>query len=267
MSQGMLIAMAVYDTEENGRTDLTRQTLDSLLRTVNFTRHSLYICDNGSCQATQDLYEEYRSKLPFKLISLGENVGTAVAINRAWKHREEGQPCVKMDNDVVIEEPDWPDLMIDVFRRDPEIGICGLKRKDVWESPEDPHPNGPYYQSRLEMLPHARGERWLIVEHVNHVIGTCQAYSNLLLNRIGYLYQLQDHGNHYGFDDSLAAYRAKAAGFKSVFLPHVHIHHIDPGGTPYGEWKRQQAGKYMSLFHKYRDEYTSGERDVYYGGP
>jgi len=262
-----LIAMAVFDTEDNGRTDLTRQTLLSLERTVNFTRHRLFICDNGSCDATQELYEEMTQVLPFTVLKLGENKGTAVAINTAWKQRRKGENAVKMDNDVVIHERGWADLMEMVFDKDPYIGICGLKRKDIWESPEDPHPHGEYYQSSLGMLPHNIGERWLVVEYVNHVIGTCQAYSSLLLAQIGYLYQMQDRGNRYGFDDSLAAYRARKSGFKCVFLPGVHIDHIDPGGTEFTDWKHKQAGEFMNLYHKVRDDYLSGRRSVYYGGP
>jgi glycosyltransferase involved in cell wall biosynthesis len=263
----MLIAMAVYDTEDNGRTELTERTLISLQETVNLVKHRLIVVDNGSCQETQDLYERYTQQFPFTVIRLGENKGTAVAINTAWKQRRKNEHAVKMDNDVVIHEPDWPDMMELVFDKDPRIGICGLKRKDVWESPESPHPHGVWYQSKLRMLPHEPGERWLVVEEVNHVIGTCQAYSSVLLSRIGYLYQMQDHGSKYGFDDSLASYRAQVIGFKRVFLPGVHIDHIDPGGTEFTDWKHQNSGEYMQLYHRVRDEYLSKRRSVYYGGP
>jgi len=263
----MLLAMAVFDTDDNGRTELTERTLESLGNTVNFERHRLFISDNGSCPATHDLYDRYADHFPFTVLKLGENKGTAVAINTAWRHRKRGEHAVKMDNDVVIHERDWADMMELVFEKDPYIGICGLKRKDIWESTEDPHPNGDWYRSSIHMLPHERGERWIIVEQVNHVIGTCQAYSSLLLSKIGYLYQMQDRGNKYGFDDSLAAYRATVAGFKCVFLPGIHIDHVDPGGTEFTDWKHRQAGEFMQLYHRVRDEYLSRTRDIYYGGP
>lgn len=260
----MLICMAVYDTEENDRTGLTRRTLEGLEKTVNFTRHRLIVTDNASCKATKDLLHHTRAHVfPFEVITLEENMGTAVAINAGWRDRLPGEHAVKMDNDVVIHEPDWPDMIELVFRKDPKIGICGLKRKDVWEWPL----RNDAWKSEIYPLPHEAGERWLIVEEVGHVIGTCQAYNSSLLDRIGFLYQFQDKGNLYGFDDSLAAFRAKAAGFKSCFLPHIAIDHIDPGGNIYAEWKRQQASKFSALFHQYKDEYLSRRRDPYYGGP
>lgn len=260
----MLIAMAVYDTEENQRTELTRQTLLSLKETVNFTRHRLIVVDNGSCDETIQLYQEMRKILPFKLTTLRTNVGTAMAINKAWREREPGEHAVKMDNDVIIHQRDWPDRMNEVFVKDATIGICGLKRKDLIERPDHPE---EYWRSAIRMLPHKPGEHWLVVEEVNHVMGTCQAYSDMLLNTIGYLYQMQDYGNLYGFDDSLASLRADIAGFKRVFLPSIPIDHIDQGGTNYTNWKAGNAGRVMSLYHQVMAEYKSGERDIYYDGP
>ena len=260
----MLIAMAVYDTKENQRTGLTEQTLYSLLDTVNLVRHRLIVVNNNSCDATRFLLQRLHQEIPFEQIDLPKNVGTAMAINKAWKKRNPGEHCVKMDNDVVIHQRDWPDRINEVFVKDPEIGICGLKRKDLIERPDHPE---EYWRSSIRMLPHNPGEHWLVVEEVNHVMGTCQAYSDALLNRIGYLYQMQDYGNLYGFDDSLASLRADIAGFKRVFLPSIPIDHIDPGGNPYTEWKSKNAGNVMGLYHTVMAEYNSGERDIYYGGP
>lgn len=254
-----LIGMAVFDTVENNRTDLTRRTLESLARTVDWNQHRLFVSDNGSCEATHAVYAGMEGKLPFEVIYNSENLGTANAINLAWRHREPGEPCIKMDNDVEIHQPCWASWMEDVFRRDPSIGICGLKRNDLAECPWS---KNPWYKSEIRMLPHERGQRWLVVEEVLHVMGTVQGYSSALLDRIGYLYQ----PGLYAFDDSLAAVRAQATGFKSVFLHGFEIAHIDPGGTKYTEWKRQYAGKDMAKYHLLRDEYLSGERSVYYDG-
>lgn len=258
----MLISMAVWDTEENQRTELTRATLESLADTVDWARHRLFISDNGSCEATQRLYKEIvRFGLPkLRLIENGENIGTARAVNRGWSYRRKGEHVLKMDNDVVIHDIGWADDMEEVFRRDPSIGICGLKRKDILESPDSPNPQ---YKSTLSMLPHAPGERWMVLESVNHVIGTCQAYSSSLFDKIGYLYQ----GNwKYGFDDALASLRAHISGFKTVFIPHVEIDHIDPGTNSYQKEKEQQAGEVIGLYSQLATEFLTGRRPVYYDG-
>ena len=260
----MLIAMAVYDTVENKRTKMTQATCQSLVNTVDWDRHRLIMVDNGSCDETQDLYSILKYEIPdLKVIWNGTNLGTAMAINKAWKHRRSGEHAVKMDNDVVIHQPSWADYIEEVFDRDNRIGILGLKRNDLMESPF----RDDWAKSTLRMIPHEPGERWFVVEEVAHVMGTCQAYRSELLDKMGFLYQMQDKGNTYGFDDSLAAARCRKSGYTCGFLMGVHIDHIDPGGDKFTVWKQRQAGKWMDEFQRVREEYQTGKRPVYYGGP
>lgn len=254
--------MAVYDTAENNRTWMTQATLLSLAATVDFSRHQLFVCDNASVAETKALLDEARQWFPnerYHVFRNETNVGTARAINQAWQLRKPDECAVKMDNDVVIHQAGWLDLLEECVRRDPLIGICGLKRKDCEERPDH---ECHWYTSELRMLRHAVGERWLVVEKVRHVMGTCQLYSPLLLDRIGYLYQM---GAKYAFDDALAAARCTAAGFYSCFLPSVEIDHIDPGDTPYQQWKHKVGGEYMQKYEQYANEYLSGKRSVYHG--
>lgn len=257
----MLIAMAVYDTVENKRTEQTRQTLESLYDTVDFTKHRLIISDNGSCEATQELYREARKIFNFGLILNGENLGTAVAVNKAWKLRVPGEHVLKMDNDVTINHPCWADEMEEVFARASYIGIVGLKRTDLLQHPDS---DNQLYASQLLMLPHKSGERWVVVEEAADIMGTCTAFSSELIEKLGGLYQMQDEGNLYGFDDVLACVRTHVLGFKTVFLPHIPICHIDPGGTVYTEEKSKTAGRWMDRFNQVKDEYRTGNRPLYW---
>lgn len=248
--------MCVYAVAANNRAWMLHRALISLANTVDWGRHRLIISDNGSCDEAQLLYETMPALLPFEVIRNGGNIGTANAINKAWKHRRPGEHAVKMDEDVVIHQPGWVDWMEDVFDRDPSIGIVGLKRKDLMESPwaEDD------WKSEVYMLPHERGQRWLVVEEVKHVIGTCQAYKSALLDKIGYLVQPA----FYGFDDSLSACRARLAGYKSVFLHGFEIDHLDPGGDAYCKWKIAQADKYFPDYQTQVVLYESGIQPIYY---
>lgn len=251
-----MISMAVYDTVENKRTDFTRRTIEGILRTVDLVDHRLIVVDNGSCEATKDILRQFSAYGGIEIITLPENIGTARAINKAWQLRKPGEHCVKMDNDVVIHCNDWLEQMEFAVKKQPEIGIIGLKRKDLEEFPGHPDEN---FRSQIIMLPHERGERWVIVEAVGHVIGTCQMYSSALLDKIGYLWQ----PGLYGFDDVLAAYRAQAAGFWSVFLPHIEIDHIDPGGDAYTEEKRLSVAPHVRDVHIRGHEYINGKRPVW----
>lgn len=258
-----LIALACYDTVENGRTRFTRDTLKSLLKTVDFYKHRIILVDNASCEETQHVLiqfaEECASRGSHGCVSIihnPTNIGTAKAINMAWKQREKGEHAVKMDNDVVIHYAGWLDRMEECVKKDPRIGIIGLKRKDLEEYPSHPDQN---FRSQLIMLPHERGEYWDVVEAVGHCIGTCQMYSSALLDKIGYLYQ----PGIYGFDDVLAAYRATACGFYSAFIPHIEIDHIDPGGDPYTDEKRAYVADYVKEVHVRGHEYLQGLRPVW----
>jgi len=259
-----LIALAVYDTDENKRTAYTRRTLYSLLETVDFDKHKLRIVDNNSCTNTLDLYKSFQDDFPFRHGGNNldirynlKNIGTAEAINLAWKQRKKGENCIKMDNDVVFHSEKWVDEMEEAIKREPKIGQIGLKRKDLAESPNQTE---PHYKSELLMLPHKAGERWIVVEKCNHIMGTVQMYSSALLDKIGYLKQ----PFIYGYDDSLASLRSSLAGFINVFLSHIEIDHIDDGQNPYTQTKRQLAAESMNAYNKLVEEYRSGKIPLYY---
>jgi GT2 family glycosyltransferase len=252
--------MAVYDTVLNKRQRFTAATLESLGRTVNWDRHRLIVVDNASCEATHDIYKHFQKQYPVEVIQNKTNLGQTKATNKAWQRRKTGECAAKIDNDVVIYSRRWADAMEDVFSRDPQIGICGLKRKDLMECPW--HEN-PYFRSEIRMLPHEPGQRWLVVEQAWHVMGTCFGFSALMLQKFGYLNQ---PNSLYGFDDSLAAARAEALGFQRVFLCGVEIDHIDPGGDWYTKWKMRHAGEHMDTFNRMKQEYLNGQRNPYYDG-
>lgn len=255
-----LLSMAVFDTKENNRTSYTKRTLETLLQTVDFGIHRLIVIDNNSCQETKELlntvFNNFFSDGSSYVIWNKDNIGTASAINLAWKTRELNEHCIKLDNDIEIKNFGWIEQMEETIARDPNIGQIGLKRKDCWESPE----RTDFYKSELIMLPHQPGEKWTVVEKVNHVMGTCVMHSSALLDKVGYLYQPR----LYGFDDSLMSYRTKLAGFYSAFLPHIEIDHIDTGATPYQGWKENHASECWAEYHQKIAEYNSNPASIYY---
>lgn len=255
--------MATYCTPTNGRAPLLKQTLDSLLQTVDFTKHRMFIIVNQATEESTEYLLAFQKALPFpdsldSIIWLPENIGTASAINKAWALRRPGEHAIKMDDDVVIRRAGWVDEMEESIERANRIGIIGLKRKDLMESPN--RPSGDPFRSMLAEVPHTAGQRNLYIEIVEHVMGTCQMYSAALLDKIGYLYQ----PGLYGYDDSLAATRCKKAGYTSCFLCGVEIDHIDPGGNEYTQAKRDAAGIDQAEYHRIRDAIESGRMGVYF---
>ena len=178
------------------------------------------------------------------------NVGTAKAINQAWKFRKPLEHLVKMDNDVQINYIGWIDELEEAIERDPQIGIIGLKRKDLMENPY----RSDMFKSTLQMLTPLHGVKWVIVENVDHVIGTCQMFNYRLIDKIGGLMQ----PGIYGFDDTLASFRSKIVGFRNCFLPHIEIENLDVNENPYWLEKRNLAMKDMNTFNKMKHDIESG---------
>lgn len=247
-----LIAMAVHDTVENKRTKYTKETLDSLLNTVDFDYHRIIVVDNNSCEETKKLLVKYYG-LNINIITNSENVGTAKAINQAWAYRQPGETVIKMDNDCVINHFGWvEDMEIATFKGN--YGIVGLKRKDLLQSPSADE----IWRTTLKMLPHENGEPWIVAEESEDIMGTCTMFHPQLTDKMGGLLQ----SGVYGFDDTLACIRAKLLGYKLAFLPHIDIDHIDEGGDVYSEWKRKYAGERMEEFYKIKQGLINGTINI-----
>lgn len=248
--------MAVFDTEANNRTHLTGQTLDSLLPQLK-GNHRLVLIDNDSCEATKKILQLAANNPRVTLITNTTNLGTAKAVNQGWRLRQPKEHLIKMDNDCVIYADDWIDQMEEAIERMPKIGILGLKRKDLLEDPNA----SDMWRSYLQGLPHKKGQRWINVEEVNHVMGTCQMYNWRLIDQIGGLYQMD---GIYGFDDSLASIRCSLAGFANCFLPHIEIDHIDEGGDLYTKEKQEYAARLMERYNEEKEKMKRGELPIEY---
>lgn len=239
--------MCCHDTVENKRSKYTSQTLESLANTVDFSEHRIIVIDNNSCEETKNILKDYDQFIT--VITNTENVGTAKAINQAWKYRKPNETVIKMDNDVVINNYGWIEEM-ELAMKLGGYGILGLKRKDLMQSPNASN----HWKTELKMLPHEKGDNWVVVEESADIMGTVQMFHPELINKMGGLMQ----AGVYGFDDTLACIRAILLGYKLAFLPHIDISHIDVGGDAYTEWKRKYAGEKMEEFYKIKEGLING---------
>ena len=180
--------MASYVTETNNRLEYAKDTLLDLLATVDFTKHELFISDNGSCQVMLDYYEWFKHRFnnlfPKENLTIsfnGKNLGTAEAVNLGIRERKPNQYVIKIDSDVTIGKIGWVDDMEECFDRYPNLGILGLKRTELIQHPE--HEN-PAYRTQLKFLPHERGDSWVIIEICKDIIGTCTMFSPQLLDKV-----------------------------------------------------------------------------------
>lgn len=252
-----VVVMAVFSTAENQKDQYLRRTLQSLKETVDFSKHRLILSVNAHTEETREIFSWYQEIIS-ELIFNNENIGTAEAINKGFKTRKQGEHAIKMDDDVIIHQSGWADLMEKICEADKWIGQVGLKRPDLIENPN--HPD-VFYRSKIYDIAGIK------VEQCHHIMGTCIMHSDSLLNELGYMWQPE----LYGFDDSLMSLRSELAGFKNVFIPEIKIEHIDTGQTPFQTWKHGQADIYLkqdkngrSIYHTICEEYRTGIRDIYY---
>ena len=257
-----LVACPIYNTDENQREPIVRACLQSLAKTVEWHKghHKLYLVDDAStCDKTLKMYEDAREWLPFTLIQNSGNLGTARSVNRAWINRDKDQSALKMDSDIVIHDVNWLDKLEECLPLDLQLGIICLRRRDLAESPD--FPEGHFWRSELKRLPHKPGTRVHTIEKVGHCVGSVQLYSPALLEKIGFMAQF----GTYGLDDSLAAVRCAVVGMYSAFYCGVDIEHVDPGLTPYQQFKQEYAGERMEAFGRLCELYKSGKRSVWHG--
>ena len=252
-----LICIAVHDTEENGRSEFTKETLLGLARTVDLYKHGVAIIDNGSCERSKEIIEAFSLQPSVIVITNETNIGTAKAINKGLKLRQPEEFAIKMDNDVVVRKVGWVEEMEDVIKRMPHIGVLGLKRVDVMESVYSINTD---QRSRLLEVPHEVGQRWRVVEEAKMIMGTCTMFNPALLEAVGGLYQMD---GLYGFDDCLMCVRSSIAGFINCFLHGIDIDHIDPGGTDYTKWKEKHSGELLSRYGETEAAYRTGVKSIY----
>jgi GT2 family glycosyltransferase len=251
-----LLVMAVYDTEENGRLEYTKETLLCLRDTVDWEKHRMVISDNGSCDESKNIILTYGSLIGAHVIHNGENLGTAKGVNKGLALRKPQEYCIKLDNDIKIHSSGWVDEMEEAIERDPNIGVLGLKRKDLRQTPHDPDPD---FRSELIQLPHKHGERWVVVERSRDIMGTCTMLNWRLIDKVGgyatpYVYS---------FDDTMMNLRSILAGFYNAFLPHIELDHIDRGDNGYVKQKQEIAAQSWPEYHKWHQQYIDGVRPLY----
>lgn len=251
----VLIAMCVYSTHENKKDICLEKTLVSLKKTVKLNDHRLFLSINGKTDKTLQVISDNLNGINYTIIENESNLGTAKGINKCWKHRNNGEHCLKMDDDVVIHQEGWLDILVEALARDKKIGQIGLKRKDLLQTP------GGQWPSTIQRLSHKPGERWIDVEFTDDIMGTCVLHSSDLIDATGGLFQ--GDGNLYGYDDTLKSVVSKLAGFKNCFYPYVDIDHVDNDYTNYTEWKHKIASKFQDQFNTLKNEYKSKKRSLY----
>ena len=116
-----------------GRTELMKTTLSSLFNTIDKSKCSVTVVDNGSGQHTVDLLLNYRKRIS-NLVLLSENKGKPYAWNLGVTISKEKCKVLKTenpeyylfcDNDLEF-KPDWLSTLEKSYNEHKDLPLCGL---------------------------------------------------------------------------------------------------------------------------------------------
>ncbi len=196
--------------------------------------------DNGSTDATPALYVRFAAEaeaagLAFRPIRLEQNVGAVTGRNLALKQAV-GDYIVFLDNDVTPRTRAWLEGLLAALRADERVGIVG---------PKLVYPFPPYLiqfaggavtpTGWVHFL--GRGEpreapAFNAPREVQCLISACWMMPRRLYDQLG---PLDEGFNPLQFEDIDYCYRARAAGYKVLYLPAVEMYHFEnvtSGDTP-----------------------------------
>ncbi|MCU7519720.1 MAG: glycosyltransferase [Ignavibacteria bacterium] len=113
------------------RLEYTKQSIKSIVQYTSFP-HVLTVVDNGSTDGTREYLKELKRRGIIKnLILLDSNIGVAKASNLAWLKEPEAEYYLKLDNDIVIQKPNWLREMINAVQKIPTAGAVAYNFEPV----------------------------------------------------------------------------------------------------------------------------------------
>src|SRR5262249_13793854 len=151
-----------------------------------------------SQDGTQDYLKELKRRGVIKnSVLLTENIGVARASNLAWQHEPQAGDYRKLDNDIVVQKPDWLNRMVQTVDGVPELAALGYNFEAVSYPPES-----------------IRGCRIRPKRNAN-LGGACYLISKRAHEALGYW--CEDYGL-YGEEDHDHSVRLRLAGFLNAYM-------------------------------------------------
>jgi GT2 family glycosyltransferase len=179
----------------------------------------IIMVDNASTDGSVDYLKE---KYPFiKIIQTNQNLGFAKGCNVGIRESK-ADYIVALSNDTKVEK-NWLEELIKVADSDKNIGICGSKLL-LMDKPNIYNSAGQYIFFNAFIYDRGPGKKVGKYEKLERVDGVCAAsalFRREMLDQIGFL----DERFFFGHDDVDLCWRAKNAGWKTMYVPSSVCYH------------------------------------------
>lgn len=152
----------------HNRLDYTRQTIDSLQKTVPHAK--LIVWDNASTEAgmLEYLREGVRAQFPTMILTeSSENVGWAYAVNASMEYVTKGYDWVLLSNNDAVYHQQWFEKSLALYEEYPKIGILGL-----WKHTAHGVIPNPFITPGLVVKDQMPAVGWLMLKGVMQRIGS-----------------------------------------------------------------------------------------------
>lgn len=181
------------------RVDQIRRCVESIERETA-APYKLYITDAGSTDGTIEYLESIRSETNIPLL-IGKLLGQAKAYNDVFSQIDTPYVCWLSDDNVVVNR--GLDVALKILENNKEIGMVGLKTKDV----QGPFVDAPYIGGISEIGILNVNQGMLRTDVLKAVGGFSEAFRD------------------YGIDPDLTA-KVLFSGFDLVYTKIVSLHHF-----------------------------------------
>ena len=226
--------------------------LNSLLA-QDYPDFEVIVVDNGSSDATPDWVAEHFPTVT--VIRRERNLGFAGGVNVGLRVAR-GEVFILFNQDAVA-EPGWLAALVSGLLAAPDIGIAGCKILDI-AGKTIQHAGG--YLTMPQALPshfgigQAATGQYDQSKDVDFVTGAAFAIRREVLESIGFV----DESFCFYFEDVDYCYRARAAGFRIVYLPDAVLRHHGKASLGDG------TVSYHTFFHTSRLQFVLKHQGVSY---
>ncbi len=207
---------------------------------IDAAQFDVLVVDNGSTDATMEVVESYKSKMPFRISTAFEpHQGVSFARNRSLESAC-GDIIAYMDDDAAA-NPDWAVAHVEAYESDPAVrGVMG-RIYPIWEG-ERPGWLDPLLESYLTIADYG-DEPFNVADVGQAPVGANMSFLKQAMLDVG------GFDVRFGFgglqkiphEENDIALRIQAQGGKVVYWPRATVRHGVPADRMTVEWFKKRV--------------------------